>query len=1734
MISKRKNVITANRAILILTAILLVIACMAGCAADAEISDRTEGSAESSFRNQMADANVTEIAVKKDLVLEAPVEVKGTKILYGEGSICAVGDGWAGDDYMIVVPSGAQLTVKGAVSINARGLSGGIHAAQGAVWTLEETASVNNACAQAANTLVEGVFRMNGGSLSGAMGHNVYNKGEVTVSEGEIIGSGASYAGIYSESTLVQDGGTIRDAHNNVAVMSGSFCFNGGNNQNSVRDGVYVAEGAELTVTSKSAVISGSGVRGIYLCGEAVIDGITLSSSGDSLVKISRTGALNLNGGTLTDSGYHSIENAGNMVMTGGTVSNSYNCGIVNTGTLEITGGSFLDNVNNKAVLNKHDGKTTISSQSVMFSGNRFAVANEDTATLDLSGAGILLSTGTNVYAYDGKVNIHDISLGASNSNNVRIYKAEVTMTNVQVLGNSASGSNTTHGVLLEGGVLNAKDVTIKNTTGYGIRNKGGHITAENLLISKSLKAGGINNSVQDHTGLPGVAEIQNLTIEEIRYNNIVVDGGTLTVTNGELLASGTNNTKITDGTLKLKDVVIHGNLPDVDGTNHAVYSTGGTLVAENVQIKDAKVTGLRVNGEKAVIRGSNVTISNCSKAGYGIDLSNGLINIDGLTMVNNYYNITTNGGQIRLSNSNLGATVSNNVRINKGGTVDLHNVVVKGHTPSHPKDVHALFVHEGKLTGEKITVSNVATVGLRVKGGTAELHGLTVEDAGGDGVWIDGGKATVYDLVIKKAGSAGVSATNTGDITVIGGSINNTVSHGAKSEGKAKLTLENITVSVSTTKDRHAVLAKGGDIQLSNIKITGLEQNTDGAGIRINENTSHVAGKDIHIADVKTGLSTSAGSAVLSGVTMEGNQYNIAVDGGNIQLLDSNLGATVSNNVRVNQGGTLDLQNVVVKGHTPDHPDSVHALFVNNGKLTGEKITVSNVATVGLRVKGGTAEIQGFTVEDAGGDGVWIDGGKATVYDLVIKKAGSAGVSATNTGDITVIGGSINNTVSHGAKSEDNAKLTLENITVSVSTTKDRHAVLAQGGDIKLNNVKITGLENNTAGAGIRVNNTNSLVEAANVVIDGAANGLSVKCGTVQISNITVKNTKAAGVSVEQGDADALVTLNNLVTENCGTHAIYTSGADAKLTVNGATLGSDGSDHVINLNGGPMVLNDVVIHDENLAAGKHALYSGAGWLTIGGEMDADIHIATNPGRVIKVDKVLTGNNLTVDWETAPTGNALEFADADMMNASKEHIALGSIQGASSVLKYEGKAATLETLEIYTSVNSWSELTALVSAMTSGSYMEYRIAGNASDWKADTSLTIPEGVQVMLSADNHAPVIEVGFDVSPFVLEGNTVLTLENLVVGGTASARAAHIIVPKDATLSLKNSTLQYFEGSCGGAVHVNCGTLSADGATFANNSNSNNWGGAIGIWGGTVNISNSLFTGNTSKNSGGAIINYKADGGSQGGTTDNTVGNLTLTDCVFTKNTNKEHGGAIASWANGTTTITGCVFGDESDVAMGNSVTKNGGAIHVQDGHQMTVTNCKFFYNSAAVDGGAIFTQSAKKLDVTDSTFKGNVATKNGGAILVGKTAEVRNASFTENSGYEGGAISVTTGSTLNLHDVVCADNTTTRALDLSTYGYGDIRVADNKSAGAVALSGKIVATIWNNQAHAVKVVGALTADSNVIIDWRLAKLAANHVGILFSSEEIMNASKQYITLGIDASTTEGWELRYSAVAP
>jgi len=1861
MMRMRKNTITLKRAFLVFTILMLLVACFAGCSQEG--TRTTEGDAESSFRKKMADASVTKIAVKKDLVLEAPVEVKGTKVLYGKGSITAVGDDWAGDEYMIVVPSDAQLTVKGSVSINADGIAGGIRAAQGAVWSIEESACVKNASAKAANTLVEGVFQMNGGTLSGAMGHNVHNKGEVTVSAGEIVGSGSKYAGIYNEGTLTQNGGTVKEAYNNVTVLSGNFLLNGGNNQNSIRDGIFVAEGAKLSVTAKEVTVTGSGARGIYLCGEAVIDNITLEKSTDSLVKIGRTGFLKLNDGTLADAGYHSIENAGKLVMTGGSVRNSYNCGIVNSGQLEITGGSFLDNVKNKAVLNKHDGNAVISGDAVMFSGNRFAIGNEDTATLDLSGAEILLTTGTNIYAYDGTVNIHDIALGATGSNNVRIYKAEVTMNNVEILGNSKTGSSTTHGILLEGGALKATDVTIKSTTGYGIRNKGGEVVAENLLISKSLKAGGINNTLQDHTGKPGVMTVNNLTVEEIRYNNIVVDGGTLTVNHGELKASGTNNTKITGGTLQLKDVTIHGNRPDVDGTNHAVYSTGGTLVAENVKITGAKVTGLRVNGETAVIRGSNVTISNSPK--YGIDLTVGQINISGLTMTGNHYNITNNGGHIQLSNSNLGATVSNNVRMSKG-TIDLRNVVIKGHTSDHPNSVHALFLDNGKLTGKQITVQNVATAGLRVKGGTASIQGFTVEDAGGDGVWIDGGKATITDLVVKKAGVSGVAATKTADITVTGGSIQNTVSHGAKSEGEAKLKLENISVAIATTNGRHAVLAQGGDVELNDVTITGLADNTNGFGLRINRDTSHVSGKGLHISNVNTGISATAGSADISGVTTQNiTAHSVyASTAAKLVISDSELGKTGTNNVKAENKGQITLNNTVIQGTVKNHG----LIVENSGHIYGKDITVRDTAGAAVRVKctadgsfveidglvtenigtqniyinkdadagnvGGVVvangdfcrtaghsilaeagnltlidttvqghksgsannvhavyvcskvqkvSLEGVTVLDAAGDalrisagevvttdftsqktgrhGIWADGGKLTAQNTTLSGSSQMGVqitggtavldgvdisgSATNiqvsNAQLTVNGYADGSKSQIGTSTADNIKATGTGVLrlndVNVLASAKNNVVAIDGGTVYLTQSAVTGGNHSvladldgkvyldtvsiasSATSGIRANKEHSYVEGKNVTIDGAKTGVSFQSGTIELTNITIRNTKDVGVSAAQSQFALNVTLSGLVTENCGTHAIYTSGAAANLTVNGATLSNDGSDHVINLNGGPMTLQDVVIHGENLASDKYELYSGAGWLTIGGELDADIHIATNPGRVIKVNKELTGKNLVIDWVNAPSGNALEFVTGDMMDASMDNICLGEIQtGAGSqfsVYKDDGKGyAELASKFI---ANEEQLLAALTEAQNENlSELTIQIG---SGFTVSEQVTVPASIHKLTICDdgNAATGNTITYSGSTdglFAMHNDLELTLKDISMSATEKV----LLMQAGGKLTVENCVLSSTKNS----VKMTGGTAVLTG---------------VNISGGTNNI---LVTGGEL-----TVNGYAAGEKSQIGTSTQDNVRVEGEGVIRLNSVN-----VLASAKNNVVAINGgTVHMTDSDVTGGNHsvLADKDGKVYL---NKVSIAN--------SVTSGIRANNANSVVEATDVTIDGaktgvsfqsgtvtitNITIRNTKEVGVSVTQANANAVVTlnnlvtENCGtyaiYTSGAAAMLTvkGADLSNDGSDHVINLNGGPMTLHDVAVNGANLASGKyelysGAGWLTIGGEMDVDIYiaTNPGRVIKVNKELTGN-NLVVDW---KNAPTGNAFEFTTEAIMNASKDNITLG-KTQTDAGKQLYY-----
>ena len=219
---------------------------------------------------------------------------------------------------------------------------------------------------------------------------------------------------------------------------------------------------------------------------------------------------------------------------------------------------------------------------------------------------------------------------------------------------------------------------------------------------------------------------------------------------------------------------------------------------------------------------------------------------------------------------------------------------------------------------------------------------------------------------------------------------------------------------------------------------------------------------------------------------------------------------------------------------------------------------------------------------------------------------------------------------------------------------------------------------------------------------------------------------------------------------------------------------------------------------------------------------------------------------------------------------------------------------------------------------------------------------------------------------------------------------------------------------GSCGGAIYMNSGTVSN--GNFADNI-VNDDGGAIWISSGSV--SNSNFTNNTVNRDGGAV--YFAESGtvSNSNFTNNTAGNNAGAlfqgnpyNCVFIGNRADGGGAMYEGFA------TNCKF-------IENHADGFGGVIN---GYNHKSINCTFISNSAGISGGALsggeahncsFISNVASRDggaINDANahncnFTGNKATSgSGGAIYFSAYGNVTNCNFTNNTAYSnGGAISI-----------------------------------------------------------------------------------------------------------------------------
>lgn len=1098
-----------------------------------------------------------ELKLSGDVKLDAPIQVVGIKRISGTGTLSAAKDMAGG--YMLTMTEGAQLTVNPGVVIDGANLAGGIHIAPKSTLVLGEQVTVCNASANASNVLVEGTFELNGGALLGAAGHNLINKGETSLLAGQIRSSGKDYAAVYNEGTLTQNGGVIANGYDNVVNASGAqFTFRAGSNENAANCGITVASGASATMEGDAILTKTTGF-GVLVDGKFTMDGGEINQCTDTMIRVSASGELNFNFGMLVEGKYNAIDNDGVCNANGGIILDMKQNGIVNTGTLNVKGVDISE-CGNKGIDNKLQGKAVLDGSAIYITGNRFGVANSDKATMEITKATIGQSLTTNVYAYGGTVNIHDMKLGASDSNNIRVQDADVVLENVQVLGNSGKGSSTTHGIVLEGGSVTAKNVAINNTTGSAVRNKGGVFKGTDIVMDNNRQTA-IHVTNQDVTGLPSSTVITNLTVTNQGYMSVLSAGdGVTQITNAEFGPTPSNNVRCNSGTLLLKDVKVLGHNEKAGTAHHGIYLEGGVIEAENLHISNTRGHGIRNKGGKVVatdvvVEGArgDCAISNTylpSGAAGTIQLTN--LNVSG----SKSKNIVSEAGAIVVSNATLQPCPGSNIKVT-GGSVTVNNSKIMGTTPGTPGNIHAVILENGygAFYANDVTIEGGKLAGIRNKTGFVQAKNLTIRNCGSAA--IDNGEDKNYKLkgitqvdglITENCGNNGIVA-NAGEIRVANGVLGITASNNVKTGGTGLIVLTNTTVNGS--EKEYGVLAEGGTIQLDTVNVNNAKK----GGIRANRDTSVVEGKNIVIEKCVQGVSGSAGKITLDGLTAKATDRNIAHDGATITVSNATLSNTSIHNIKSTKG-ELNLTNVEILG------SENRGIMIEPGESDGQpkvtlvNVTISNTASAGLENRGGIVTAEKLTVDTAKGQGICnyphADGktaGSVTVKELNTDKITGNTLLNTCGGSISVNGGTLGKALKASDFTAHSVKATagtisLENVTVEGTADTGAHAVLAEGGNVNLKKVTIQDAGN----AAIRVNKAASTATCEDLTITGGNNGISASAGTVTVKGLTA-NAKSRNIAAE----------------------------GATITVTDGTLGNT-TTHNIKINKGSLTLNNVQI----------------------------------------------------------------------------------------------------------------------------------------------------------------------------------------------------------------------------------------------------------------------------------------------------------------------------------------------------------------------------------------------------------------------------------------------------------------------------------------------------------------------------------------------------------------------------
>ena len=743
---------------------------------------------------------------------------------------------------------------------------------------------------------------------------------------------------------------------------------------------------AQAAEELNAIIVNGDGK--LKLSGEVTVDGAGVGNG----VLVSDGGSFSLEGDAAVTGGfYYNIASAGEVKLQGGKVAGAGSHNILQDagGSLEIKKG-MVEAAGHDGVFLQAGAKLVMSGGTITQSGRR-GIYNAGEATVT---AGNILSNRTNIYN-TGNITLKKLTIDSAQMHNViNAPSAKMRLVNSEILNSGAAALINQVGAELE-----VETLLIRRTGSRGIENAGGNLQGKNITVYSCGAVPLENMPGKGNAG--GNVTIDGLTTSGASGMNVVQGStGTMTLTNSSIGLTAVTSVQVVTGHMVMDNVTIEGTI----STGAGVWILGGELDITNSRIKDTRGRGIAIAGGE--VRGSDLTFTNIANVGidnmpHSDGISAGTATFTRLSFSGGLRDnvANTSGGEMTISDSTLGATAANNVRVTKG-TLRLTNVNIQGTIPSDDgqSSYHGIYSRGGAVYVDSSRISNSVAGGIRNVGGDVTVNGLTITNTKGNAV----------SNGIHSEGTYGnISLTN---VQISGAQLGNIMN-----ECPGTFTGKNLVLKTTIGNSIHI---KDGVMNLDNVEVQGVQVLQEGNAYHC----VYAPGGKLTISNsllknpITAGIRNAGADIVAENVTISGSPVNnISASAGSTKLINCELELSTRTNVNITAADTtviLDGTKVLGAGDFSDR-NNVNSVYIAPGarlEVTGDSLITGSENRAGVLNEGGTfylydGEITGNVQRGVNNANKTDDDGKTHVAVFVMR-----GGSIHHNGDATVSGGGVYN----------------------------------------------------------------------------------------------------------------------------------------------------------------------------------------------------------------------------------------------------------------------------------------------------------------------------------------------------------------------------------------------------------------------------------------------------------------------------------------------------------------------------------------------------------------------------------------------------------------------------------------------------------------------------------------------------------------------------------------------------